>query len=76
LQVVSFQEMTIMIVAQAKVVSYCNQHFEDHFVLLIIEIFRCLHEQVNDFFHQCANMAWLAKGFKDPPISILRSFYR
>jgi hypothetical protein len=41
-----------MIIAQAKVVSYRNLGFENHFVLLIIEIFRCLHEQVNDFFHQ------------------------
>jgi hypothetical protein len=65
-----------MIVAQAKVVPYGNQHFEDHFVPLTIEIFRCIYEQVNDFFHQCANMAWLAKGFKDPPLSILCSFYR
>jgi hypothetical protein len=71
-----FQGMTIMIIVQAKVVPYHNQHFENHFVLLIVEIFKCIYEQVNDFFHQCANIAWLAKGFKDPPLSILCSFYR
>jgi hypothetical protein len=65
-----------MIVIQTKVVSYRNRRFEDHFIFLIVEIFKCLHEEANDFRHQCANMAWLAKSSKDPPLSILHSFYR
>jgi hypothetical protein len=50
-----------------KVVSYCDQHLEDDLILLVIEIFGCLHQHVDDFFHQCANMAWLAKGSRGPP---------
>jgi hypothetical protein len=65
--------MTITI--QTKVVLYRDQHPND-FIPLIIEIFECLHQQADNFFHQCANMAWLMKGFKGPPLLILRSFYR
>jgi hypothetical protein len=46
-----------MITTQAKVVPYCNQHLEDDFILLAKEIFGCLHQQVDDLLHRCANMA-------------------
>ncbi len=59
-----------------KVVSYCDQHLKDDLILLVIKIFGCLHQHVDDFLHQCANMAWLAKGFGGLPLSILCSFYR
>jgi hypothetical protein len=65
----------VTIVAQAKVVSYHDQHLEDDFIPLIMKTFGCLHQEANDFFHRCANMAWLVKGSKGPPLSILRSFY-
>jgi hypothetical protein len=45
----------------------------DEFFPFAIEVFSCLHQQVGDFFHQCANMAWLAKG--DPLNIILCAFY-
>jgi hypothetical protein len=35
--------MATMIIVQAKVVSYHNQHLEDDFIPLAIEIFGCLH---------------------------------
>lgn len=38
--------------------------------------FGCLHQQVDNFVHQCGNMAWLAKGFGGPPLTILHVFYR
>jgi hypothetical protein len=38
------------------------------------EVFNCLHQQTSDLFHQCANMAWLAKG--NPLNIILGAFYR
>jgi hypothetical protein len=38
--------------------------------------FGCLHQQVDNFFYQCGNMAWLAKGFGGPPLTILHVFYR
>ncbi len=47
-----------MILTHAKVVSCCNRHPKNDFIPLVIEIFGCLHQHVNDFFHHCANMAW------------------
>jgi hypothetical protein len=76
LRVASSRGMITMIATQAKVVSYCNRHLEDNFILLVIEMFECLHQHVDDFLHQCANMAWLAKGFRDPALSIIHSFYK
>jgi hypothetical protein len=68
--------MAMTIATRAKVLSYHDQHLEDDFILLAIEIFGCLHHQVDDFFHQCVNITWLAKGFEGPSLLILRSFYR
>jgi hypothetical protein len=51
-----------MITVQAKVVLYYNQHPKNDFILLIVEIFGCLHQHANDFLHHCANMAWSTKG--------------
>jgi hypothetical protein len=31
---------------------------------------------MDDFFHQCANMAWSTKGSKCPSLLIIHSFYR
>ncbi len=59
-----------------KVVSYHDQHLEDVLILVVIELFECLHQHVDDFLHQCANMAWLAKGSRGLLLSILCSFYR
>jgi hypothetical protein len=59
-----------------KLVSYHDQHLEDDLILLVIEIYGCLHQHVDDLLHQCANKAWLAKGFGGLPLFILCSFYR
>jgi hypothetical protein len=60
-----------MIANQAKVVSNHDQHLENDFIdPLVVKIFGCLHQ------HQCANMAWLAKGSRGPPLSIMCSSYR
>ncbi len=72
--VVFSQRMVVIIVAKAKVVSYCDQHLEGAFMPFVVEILRCLHQQRNDFLHQCANMAWSTKGFGGPPLSIIHSF--
>ncbi len=58
-----------------KVLSYRDQHLEDDLILLIIEIFGCLHQHVDDFLHQCANMAWLAMGSGGLLLLILCSFF-
>ncbi len=43
LQAIFFQGMIMIIIFQAKVVSYCDQHLENDFILVTIEIFECLH---------------------------------
>ncbi len=48
----------------------------DAFFLLAIQVFGCFHQQVNNFFHQCANMAWTTKGTGGPLLSLLCSFYK
>jgi len=47
---------------QAKEKSYHNQHPTDQFLPLSIEVFECLHKQVNVFLHNCANAIWSLKG--------------
>jgi hypothetical protein len=42
-QVASSRGVVAMIVVHAKVVLYPNQHLQDNFTLLAIEIFECLH---------------------------------
>jgi hypothetical protein len=34
----------------------------DMFFLLAIKVFRCFHQHVDNFFHQCVNMVWTTKG--------------
>jgi hypothetical protein len=41
------------------------------FFFLIIEVFGCLHQQVEDFFHGCAVMMWRTKGIRSHPLLIL-----
>jgi hypothetical protein len=55
---------------------YHDWFLMDMFILLVVEVFKNLHQQVDKFFHQCANMAWGAKSIKSPPLSILHAFYK
>jgi hypothetical protein len=68
--------MIVMIVVQTNIAPYCDQHLENVFILLNVEIFKCLHQQANNFFHRCANITWSSKGFRCPPLSIIHLFYR
>jgi len=43
-RVTSSWRMATKITTQAKTLSYCNQHHENDFILLTIEIFECLHQ--------------------------------
>ncbi len=38
--------------------NYCYQHHTNQFLLLIIEIFECLHKQACLFLLDCANAIW------------------
>jgi hypothetical protein len=39
----SSRGMAMMIATQEKVMSYYDQHLEDNFISLVIDIFECLH---------------------------------
>jgi hypothetical protein len=43
---------------------------------IAIKVFGCLHQQMDDFFHQCANMAWSAKDIGGLLLVVLWAFYR
>jgi hypothetical protein len=74
-QVISSWGMIATIATQAKVISYCDQHFEDDFITLVVEIFGCLQQQMETFFYQCANRSCVTKNFRGI-LSILCSFYK
>ncbi len=59
---------------QAKEMNYCNQHPNDQFFPLAIEIFWCLHKHVDVFLHECANAIWSLKRPKGPPFFVLVTF--
>ncbi len=62
---VVFFGVSTMIIVQAKITSYYNRHLENDLILLVVEIFRCLHQQTNDFVHRYANIvATLAFGLR------------
>jgi hypothetical protein len=61
---------------QAKEMSYHDRHPIDQFVLLTIEVFGCLHKQVDVFLCDCANAIWSLKGLKGFPLSVLVTFFR
>jgi hypothetical protein len=65
-----------MVVIQAKEGLYQDRCLVNLFFLLVIEIFKCLHQQIDNFLHHCVNMAWVAKGFKSFLLLILHAFYR
>jgi hypothetical protein len=60
--------------AQTKKKSYYDQHPTSQFFLLTIEVFGCLHKQVNVFLHDYANAIWSLKWPKDPPLFVLVIF--
>jgi hypothetical protein len=47
----------------------------DMFLPFVIKVFGSLHQETDNFLHQCDNMAWIAKGTRGPPLSMLCSFY-
>jgi len=51
-----------------------KQYPIDQFLLLAIEVFGCLHKQVNVFLHNCANAIWNFKGTEGPLLSIYLGF--
>ncbi len=62
-------------VAQVKEGLYHNQHPTNTFLPLAIKVFGCLHQQVDNFSHQCASMVCLAKGTDGLPLEVFCAFY-
>ncbi len=75
-QVASFCRVATMVAAQVKEGFYHNWHSENVFLPLAIEVFGCLHQQANNFLHQCAIMVWLTKDTCGPPLVVLCAFYK
>jgi hypothetical protein len=61
-------------VAQAKEQNYCNQHPINQFLPLAVEVFRCLHKQVDVFLHNYANATWSLKGIEGLPLFVFVTF--
>jgi hypothetical protein len=55
-QVVPFRKVIMMMTTQAKEGLYHDWHSTNMFLPLAIEIFECIHQQANNFLHQCVNM--------------------
>jgi hypothetical protein len=53
--------MVTIITTQSKDELYCIKHLGDVFFSLAIEMFECLHQQVNDFFINV--LTWNGKSF-------------
>jgi hypothetical protein len=74
--VISSCGMVAMVVNQAKIGLYHDQHLINAFLPIDIRVFGCLHQQMDNFFHQCANMAWSAKDISGLLLVVLWAFYR
>jgi hypothetical protein len=61
--------------AQVKKGLYHDHYLVDMFLPFVIKVFGYLHQEADNFLHQCGNVAWIAKGTGGPPLSILCSFY-
>jgi hypothetical protein len=54
--------MAATLPTQVKEGLYHDHYPMDVFLPLAIKVFGCLHQHVNKFLHQCANMVWTIKG--------------
>ncbi len=64
------------VIIRAKEEFYHDWHSTNTFFPLAMEIFGWLHQQTNNFFHQCASMIWLRNGTNNPPLVVLHAFYK
>ncbi len=70
-----FSWVVMIVLTQVKEGHYCD-HYPMYIIFpLTIEVFECFDQQFNNFLHQCVNMAWMTKGIRGLPLSMLCSFY-
>jgi len=67
------EDCDIFDVVQAKEKNYRDRHPIDQFLLLAIEVFGCLHKQVDMFLHS-VNTMWNLKRLEGPHLFILVIF--
>jgi hypothetical protein len=60
---------------QAKKWSYPDQYLVNQFLPLAVEVFQCLHKDVDVFLHNCANAIWILKGLKGLLFFVLVTFF-
>jgi len=70
----TIQGFTTSNVTQTKQKNYHNQHLIDQFLPLAIEVFGCLHKQVDVYLQDCVNAFWSSKGPEGLFLSILVVF--
>ncbi len=68
--------VVVTLVAQVKEGLYHDYYLTDVFLPIAIEVFGCLHQHVDNFFHQCVNMTWIAKDIGGLPLLVLFPFYK
>jgi hypothetical protein len=76
LHIALFRGMAATVVIRAKEGFYQDRYPTNLFLLLAIEIFERLHQQIDNFLHHCVNMAWVAKGSRSLPLLILHAFHK
>ncbi len=60
---------------QVKERLYQDQHLINVFLPFAIKLFSCWHQQMDDFFHKCVNMAWSTKNTSCPALAVLHVFF-
>jgi len=66
----------MIVTVQAKEGLYHDWHLTCAFLPFAIELFGCLHHQVDDFLHQCINIVWLANSIGGFPLAVLGALYK
>jgi hypothetical protein len=68
------QKFNTVDVIQAKETDYHDRHPIDQFNILAIDVFGCLHKQINVFLHNCADVIWSFKRLEGPSLFVLITF--
>jgi hypothetical protein len=55
------QEFVTFNTTQTQEMTYYNRHLIDQLLFLVIEVFGCLHKQIDVFLQDCANAIWSFK---------------
>jgi hypothetical protein len=68
------QRFVVFKVVEAKEQNYHDWHLIDQFVLLVVEVFGCLHKHLNVFLYDHAKAIWSLRGPKGLHFFVLLTF--